>query len=145
MREALVWQALERALPDYIKATRFEVMQPPGTSDVFWTDQRTSISGWIELKSCGAEDKELVHGKIPKLRPDQPMFMRRQAENGVPCGILMRVGKDHWYFWRARPDRGWVGQIRSGYAMNMADVYHRGTRPPIEHIFVALGIRSEVV
>src|SRR3954464_10078007 len=112
MKESRVWKYLSAHLPPYIQAERFEVIHPPGMSDVLWTDTRTSISGWLELKICEPNDRELARGLLPKLKPEQPMFLRRQAAKGMPSGILLRVTGDDWYFFRARSDHLWVQRIR---------------------------------
>lgn len=138
MRESRVWTALEGNAPPWLKLTRFEVMNPPGTSDVFWTDQRTSISGWIELKYCEPNDREFVRGCIPKMRPDQPMFLRRQVDNGCPSGILLRVGPDSWFFWKAGHTHEWIKFIRSDDAFTKVTHHHAGKRPPIDMIWAHL-------
>jgi hypothetical protein len=122
MRESNTWKFLNNNLPPYIAAERFEAVSPPGVSDVFWTNKVTSISGWLELKYCEADDRELRRGGIPKLKPEQPMFLRRQAENNVPAGILLRAGRMHmWYYWRAESSREWVERVRSDSALSYAN------------------------
>lgn len=144
MRESVVWKYLEPKLPPYIKAERFEVVHPPGMSDVFWTDTRTTISGWIELKYCDPEDRELVRGRIPKMKPEQPMFLRRQAEKGLPCGILMRIGQDRWVLWRAHAEHEWVQHVRSNQALTVfTKQWQNGEFSPIE-LFRALGCPCDV-
>lgn len=140
MKESRVWKYLEEHLPDYIKAERMEVMTPPGLSDVFWTDTRTSISGWLELKHCESDDSEFRRGRIPHLKPEQPMFLRRQAENAVPCGILLRAGSSDWLFWRACPSREWVEEIRSTDAIVKCDAAWTGFLSG-KRLFQALGCR----
>jgi hypothetical protein len=143
VRESAVWKYLGDHLPQYIEAERIEVMTPPGMSDVFWTDTRTSISGWLELKYCEQDNAELLRGRIPKLKPEQPMFLRRQAAKHVPSGILMRVGQDTWYFWRADGAREWVERIRGTEAIQYADrVWDRGL--DAGQLFLALGCPCDV-
>jgi hypothetical protein len=130
MRESAVWKYLGDHLPKYIEAERFEVMTPPGMSDVFWTDTRTSISGWLELKYCEPDNAELL-------------FLRRQAAKHVPSGILMRVGPDTWYFWRASGEREWVEQVRGTEAIQYADrVWTRNLDTSL--LFLALGCPCDV-
>ena len=143
MRESRVWKFLEQKLPSWVAAERFEVVHPPGMSDVFWTDIRTSISGWLELKYCEPDDREFVRGGIPKLKPEQPMFLRRQALNRVPAGILMRVGQNDWYFWRATCEHEWVQEVRSRNAVAFADRVWRGNFDAVG-LFRALGCPCEV-
>lgn len=144
MRESRVWKYLENKLPTGITAERFEVIHPPGMSDVLWTDTRTSISGWLELKLCEPTDREFVRGRIPKMKPEQPMFLRRQEGKGMPSGILLRVGEDMWVFWRARPDHGWVQDIRTDMARQMAThAWEDGSFSTVE-LFKALGCPCEV-
>lgn len=142
MKEANVWAWFNDSRPNWLAAERFEVLSPPGLSDVFWTDKRTSISGWLELKYCAPDNKELRAGRIPKLRPDQPMFMRRQTVNGVPCGILLRVGDEKWMFWLAQPDRDWVENIRGRSAISNVDVSWT-FQPEVSEVMAALGCRCE--
>jgi hypothetical protein len=138
MKESVaVWQYLERHTPRYIAIERMEVMYPPGLADTFFTDKRSRISGWLELKHCKPDDKEFRAGRLPKLKPEQPMFLRRQTENGCPCGIILRVGESDWYFWRARSNREWVEAIRGRGAIGMADVSWSGSFDPAE-MFEAL-------
>lgn len=122
MRESRTWQYIKDHAPSWFCIERFEVLHPPGGSDCFWTDNRdgSPISGWLELKYCEPDDREFLRGRIPKLKPEQPMFLRRQAEHGVPAGILLRVGADTWYLFRADRTHGWVNRIRSTDAMTMA-------------------------
>lgn len=139
MKESSVWKYLESHLPTGIAAERFEVFHPPGGSDVLWTDSRTSISGWLELKYCELNDKELLLGRIPKLKPEQPMFLRRQAQKGMPSGILMRVGKNSWYFWRSTPHHIWVERVRSNEALMYANRIWEDAVLPVTELFAALG------
>jgi hypothetical protein len=100
-----------------------EPMYPPGLPDCFWTYKDTEprpVSGWLELKYCLPADPAYISGRIPKLRPEQPMFLRRQAENGVPGGILLRVGDHKWLLWKATPSHAWVKQVQSTDAIHMA-------------------------
>lgn len=144
MRESRVWKYLETRLPPYIKAERFEVIHPPGMSDVLWTDTRTSISGWLELKICDPRDRDWLRGGLPKLKPEQPMFLRRQEEKGMPSGILLRVERDQWFFWRARSDHEWVSEIRTPLARErVTKFWDNGCFSPVE-LFAALGCRCEV-
>lgn len=119
MRESRTWEYIRQHKPKWLDIERFEVMHPPGGSDCLWTDTRRSpaIVGWLELKYCDINDKSFLAGHIPKLKPEQPMFLRRQAEKGLPSGILMRVGIDRWYLFRARPDHEWVTLMRSREAV----------------------------
>lgn len=133
MRESLAWQYLDRNKPTWLAIERMEPMYPPGMADCFWTDKRTrmavqlaepmrhqilppNVSGWLELKYCKPDDKEWRAGRIPKLRPEQPLFLRRQAANGVPCGILLRLGLEGWFLWRAEPTHEWVAKVRGNKA-----------------------------
>jgi hypothetical protein len=142
MRESIVWTWLKNHKPSWLAIERLEVITPPGLSDCFWTDRRTTISGWLELKYCESNDKELRAGRIPKLKPTQPMFLRRQAENGVPCGILLRVGSARWYFWKATPEREWVELVRSTEAISRADVSWT-FQPTVAEVMVAVGCHCE--
>lgn len=110
MRESRVWQYLLSHLPPDLAMERVEPMYPPGLPDCFWTLRRGEppcVSGWLELKYCEPNDPDFALGRIPKLRPEQPMFLRRQAANGVPGGILLRVGEVRWCFWKASPNHEW--------------------------------------
>lgn len=123
MRESIVWQNILKAKPDWLEIERFEVLHPPGGSDCFFTDTRSSLSGWLELKFCKEDDREWRAGRIPKLKPEQPMFLRRQSEKGIPAGILMRYADHGWYLWTAKPDHEWVNQIRSTDARSLVTLY----------------------
>ncbi len=131
MRESNVWKRIQAQAPDWLKMERVEPMYPAGMSDVFWTDMREDgsadrvarwgLSGWLELKFCRPGD--LSSGRIPKLRPEQPLFLRRQASNHVPCGILLLeegglVYPEKWYLWKARADHEWVAFINSKEALS---------------------------
>jgi hypothetical protein len=138
MKESNVWKWIRDHKSEWLAIERVEVMYPPGLVDCFWTDKRTTISGWLELKFCKADDKELRAGRIPKLKPEQPMFLRRQAENGVPCGIILRVDDGNTYVWRAQPSRDWVEHIRGRTAIGSADVSW-GFEPEVFEVMIALG------
>jgi hypothetical protein len=73
-------------------------------------------SGWLELKYCEPNDKQWQRGCIPKLRPTQPMFLSRQARNGVPSAILLRVGAEAWYLWVAKQEQEWSTWVRGDEA-----------------------------
>ncbi len=88
MREARVWDWIDKHKPEWLAIERVEVLYPPGLSDCFWTDTRTRISGWLELKFCMVNDREFKAGRIPKIKPEQPMFLVRQAKKGIPAGIV---------------------------------------------------------
>jgi hypothetical protein len=137
VKESNVWKYLRDHKPVYIAIERLEVIYPPGLVDCFWTDKRTRLSGWLELKFCKEDDKEFRAGRIPKLKPEQPMFLRRQAENSVPCGIFLQRGDTEWYFFRARSNREWVEHIRGRSAIASADYSWSGAFDPTE-LFEAL-------
>lgn len=139
MRESRVWKRISANLPPYIEAERIEAMSPAGVSDVLWTDTRTSISGWLELKFCMSGDNAFRLGRIPKIKQEQPMFLRRQAEKNVPGGILLYVfPTNHWFFWRADPSHEWVKMIRSREAISKNDRHWEGPLLAVE-VFSALG------
>lgn len=117
MRESRLWAWVDANKPSWLAVERIEVTHPPGLSDCFWTDRRTGISGWLELKQCEITDKEFKAGRIPKIRPEQPMFLRRQAENGVPCGLILRVIDHGFYVWRANKYHEWSNMMRSNEAI----------------------------
>lgn len=121
MKESRVWEWIDKGKPPWLAIERVEVLYPPGLSDCFWTDTRTGKSGWLELKYCEPIDKEYRAGHIPKLKVEQPMFMSRQARNGVPAGIVLRVGAIRWHVWRAPGSQIWNIQIRSREAISMAN------------------------
>lgn len=121
MRESAVWRWVQDHPAPGLAIERLEVKFPPGLCDCFWTDTDARVSGWLELKYCEPGDKELRAGKIPKLRPAQPLFLRRQAANGVPSGLLLRVGMVGWYFWLASPEHEWANRLRTEpFASGMA-------------------------
>ena len=139
MKEANVWHRIESQLrgQERLAVERMEPVYPPGLSDCFWTDKQghddgdgyhVPVSGWLELKHCRTDDKVYRAGKIPKLRPNQPLFLRRQASNGVPCGILLMVEdvvsrEEVWLVWRAMPDRRWV-ELINGKESEFAPIAH---------------------
>lgn len=127
MRESRLWEWVERKRPAWLAIERFEPMFPPGMADCFWTDRRTRISGWLELKQCDITDKEYRAGRIPKISAEQPMFLRRQAENGAPAGLLLRVVGKGFYLWIATRDREWSNMMRSSEAIaNPSAVFGMG-------------------
>lgn len=138
MKESRVWKYLLPHLPTYIEAERFEVLVPPGVSDVFWTDIRSSISGWLELKYCEPDDSEFLRGGIPKLKPEQPMFLRRQAAKNVRGGILLQVGVESWYLWVSRSKHEWIQGVRSSNAIRICDRHWKAPFDPVR-LFEALG------
>jgi hypothetical protein len=117
VRESTVWNYIERNAPSWLSVERLEVKYPPGLSDCFWHDRRSNRTGWLELKFCRADDKELRAGRIPKLSKEQPLFMTRWARRGVPCGLLLRVESDKWLFWKATGDPAWSNMINSTEAI----------------------------
>lgn len=142
MRESRAWQYLNERRPPWLAIERLEPMYPPGLPDCFWVDGRPksyplppgvsfymgrplgeflqrTVSGWLELKYCEPDDKEFRAGRIPKLRPSQPQFLRRQAANGVPGGVLLRVGSFDWLLWVAEPDHQWIKAMCSTEAIAM--------------------------
>lgn len=139
MRESRAWQYMNERRPPWLAIERLEPMYPPGLPDCFWTDKRPKtkyqdvpnygmwlhsvlqrpVSGWLELKYCEADDKEFRAGRIPKLRPSQPQFLRRQSANGVPGGVLLRVGSFDWLLWCAQPDHTWIKQMCGTEAIAM--------------------------
>jgi hypothetical protein len=118
MKESRLWAWVNANRPLWLSIERIEVLHPPGLADCFWTDTRTRISGWLELKQCEPGDHEYKAGRIPKIRPEQPMFLRRQAENGVPSGLLLRVTGIGFHLWVATPERGWSNFMRSTDAID---------------------------
>lgn len=118
-----MWAWVSGNRPSWLAVERVEVKYPPGLCDTFWTDKRFSpvISGWLELKYCEPNDEQYRRGYLPKLRREQPLFLRRQAENGVPCGILLRVGLERWLLWQGMSDHKWVDMMHSKYAVEMAN------------------------
>lgn len=136
MRESRAWQYINEGRPSWLAIERLEPMYPPGLPDTFWTDMRPTMSlvgeplkplgkipgvhnrsGWLELKYCEADDKEYRAGRIPKLRPSQPQFLRRQASHGVPGGVLLRVGTFHWLLWPGKAEHSWVKMMCSTEAI----------------------------
>lgn len=139
VRESNVWKWIEAGAPKWLAVERIEVMYPPGLSDCFWTDRALSRSGWLEMKFCRIDDPVFKAGRIPKLKPSQPMFLRRQAENGVPCGIVLQVDSSEWYVWRGSAARTWVTAIQSNRAIANPDaVWRNGNRPSVEEIIRVL-------
>lgn len=136
MRESRAWAYIKVNLPSWLAMERLEPMYPPGLPDTFWTVRseaevpkavgwprigpRPALSGWLELKYCEGDDREYRAGRIPKLRPEQPLFLRRHAQNGVPGGILLRVGDYKWLLWKAAPTHEWAQDIRSIHAVQQA-------------------------
>lgn len=128
MKESQFWKWLDTNKPSWAAMERYEVMYPPGMSDVFVTNLETAISGWIELKQCTNLDDEFKAGRIPKLKPEQPMFLQRQAKKGIPAGILMRVNYSTYqevYLWRAHSDPRWVDAIRTTGARTLVTTIWR--------------------
>lgn len=141
MREANVWTWFDQTRPSWLAAERVEVYHPAGMSDVLWTDTRRSpaISGWLELKFCEENHADFRRGRIPYLKPRQALFLRRQAQNNVPCGILLQVGKSWYHVWRASPDRDWVNTIQSVRSFDIITESWE-LRPEPEQIVRALGL-----
>jgi hypothetical protein len=119
-----------------------EVKYPPGLADCFWHDVLLKRSGWLELKFSEPTDKEFKAGRIPKLRPAQPIWLNRQARRGVPAGILMRIGseKSVWKLWVADGNPAWANLVNSTEAqlkptviyesgLDLADVVRELMRP----------------
>lgn len=137
MRESRVWSWIEKNLPDKVYFERIEVKFPPGLADCFWTDARRlfNITGWLELKYCEPTDPAYRAGRIPKIRPAQPLFLSRQARQGNPSGILLRVGMNTFHVWRATGEREWNAMIQGPSAIANADASWWGSPfPTIEEI-----------
>lgn len=120
MRESIIWDWFSRNKPVWLAATRFEAISPDGVADVFFTDKRTQVSGWLEFKYCEPDNIKYIEGLIPTIKPAQSLFLVGQAMNNVPCGILLRVGNERWHFWRVPPDRNWARDIKTVKAIGMA-------------------------
>lgn len=117
MKESALWKWVETNRPAWLAIERLEVLHPAGLSDCFWTDRRTRISGWLELKQCEPTDPAYRAGRIPKIGPEQPMFLRRQAENGAPAGLILRVLEVGVLLWVAQSNREWSNMMRSNTAI----------------------------
>ena len=145
MREARVWEWLLHHSPDWLAVERIEALFPPGLADCFWTDMRDGRSGWLELKYCDPKNIEFLRGRIPKLRPEQPMFLARQVRKNVPAGILLRVGSvgmNKWYVWKASSNREWINQVRGPDAIYNATASWTNSdpkyAPTVEEIITVL-------
>ncbi len=126
MREHHVWKWIQDHPSIFVTFERVETTFPPGTSDCFFTfvtegKDSWNITGWLELKYCEPDDPSYLAGRIPKLRPAQPIFLTRQRNKRVPCGIVLRVGKDRWHFWEPTGNPQWNHDIRSTRAISMAN------------------------
>lgn len=123
MRESRVWAWLEKHIPEGVYFDRLEVKFPPGMADCFWTDTRGDhpVNGWLELKYCELTDPAYRAGRIPKLRPAQPLFLSRQARRGNPAGVLLRVGMNNFHVWRATGDPRWNAMMQGPAALAHAD------------------------
>jgi hypothetical protein len=113
MRESRVWTYIEGHKPTWLEIERFEFQYPPGGSDCFYVDRRNSapIAGWLELKyNANGITRDC---KIPKLKPEQPIFLGRQARHDLPSGILLRSDVS-WMLWVARADRQWSTDVKAG-------------------------------
>lgn len=143
MRESGAWAYIAAHMPIGIGIERMEAKFPPGMADCFWTDARGefSVCGWLEIKYC--EPNELRAGRIPKLRPDQPIFLNRQARNGVPAGILLRAGQvGYWHLWVATGAREWAVDIKGPKAFSMVAQSWNNTLDMTEVIDVLLATRN---
>ena len=121
MRESRVWQWLEDNRPNWLEIERFETTLPAGTGDCFLMDTRTvpAITGWLELKYCAADERDFIRGYIPKLRPTQPLFLRRMAARGIPSGILLRAGSQ-FILWRSDGTHEWSNLVRGANSRGIA-------------------------
>ncbi len=140
MRESTLWKWIEANRPAWLAIERFEPRHPPGMADCFWTDRRSHISGWLELKQCSAGDREYKVGRIPKLGTEQPMFLRRQAENGAPSGLLLRIEDVGFLLWVSDGTREWPNMMRSTEAIGSQTVAFglNGERVTLEEIMTYL-------
>ena len=136
MRESRVWAYLDGHLPVDVQVERIEVKLPVGLADCFWHAVVPGVSGWLELKYCEAGDREFRAGRIPKLRPEQPLWLNRKARAGIPSGILLRVGEDAgWMLWIASGRPEWANGVRSAMAVAMADRVWSGRTGPVPFQF----------
>lgn len=109
----------------FVEFERVETLHPPGMSDCFFIVKTEAagdlnVTGWLELKYCEPNDKAFRAGYIPKLRPTQPMFLTRQYNRRVPCGIFLRVGDACSYVFQPTGLPTWNHEIRSNRAIGMA-------------------------
>ena len=82
--EAGIWAMLNTHKPNGVTAHRIEARNPPGISDVFWTEydhNRGGTSGWIELKS-----------QVTVIRKEQRIFLQSLRRDGIKAVILAEYG-----------------------------------------------------
>jgi hypothetical protein len=119
---------------------RLEVKTPPGLADCFWHHKLLDVSGWLELKFCEPSNDEYKAGRIPKLRTAQPLWLNRQARQGVPAGILLRVGTVNpvWMLWAATGHPEWSNMVNSTSAIANASSMWCGAAIDVEDFFYQL-------
>lgn len=116
MRESGVWTWLNTRAPHWLAIERVEFHHPPGGSDCFYVDRRLVngrvTSGWLELKYV---ERLPATYRIASLKPEQTMFLQRQARNDLPSGVLMREGGNWWHLWVADGlRREWAQEMLKG-------------------------------
>lgn len=138
MRESTLWKWMDNNRPSWLEIERFECSQPAGPGDCFVMDTRTApaLTGWLELKYCTKDDSDFRQGYIPKLRPLQPIFLRRMAARGIPSGILLRADNS-FYLWRSDGSHAWANMVRSNQAIANATVKWADF-PPVADIWADL-------
>lgn len=124
MRESRVWawiNANKLTVPHHV-FERVEVLTPPGMSDCMVTNIATGVTSWLELKFCLPNDNDFRHGRIPKLRPAQPLFLRARKAAGVKGAILLRTGDNpnhcEWRLWQSESAREWINFISGNAAIS---------------------------
>jgi hypothetical protein len=131
-----MWEYLQPKLKPFLHVERLTDRFNDGIPDTLWTlkpvDQQGNhkfhtdgqpLTGLLELKWLKALPKDLSttpvltyggHG----LQPAQAFWLNRWARNGGRCGILLRVGTEDWYYWRADGRPEWLKFIVSTDAIN---------------------------
>lgn len=110
-----MWTYLRERLAKDFKLTRITDRSQEGVADVVYLHRASRIAGWLELKALSYLPTKSKLGLLgyAELRQDQSIFLNDWARNNGHAGVLLRVGLDRWYYWRALGNHSWASDIRS--------------------------------
>ena len=117
MSESAMWDHLKEKIVGRVNAERITERLNDGVPDVVY-QFASGEAGWCELKYVAGVGKDVL--RIPWKSTAQPFWLQRWRRWGGRSGVLLRIERRGWFYWRPTDDIRWVEWAQNPVGLDTA-------------------------